>query len=53
MGAVKNHYHDEICAREPQDEPDVCEACTHALAVADGLCRDCWNDINGQFGVGA
>ena len=30
-----------------------CYGCLGPVAVEDGLCRDCWNDLNGQFGVGA
>ena len=31
---------------------DECEQCD-APPAEDGLCRDCWDEINGQFGVGA
>lgn len=31
----------------------ICTGCSDALAVEDGMCRDCWNETNGQFGVGA
>ena len=30
-----------------------CSQCGEAFACEDSLCRDCWNEINGQFGVGA
>ena len=33
------------------DEP--CGHCTEEPALHDGLCRDCWEVVNGQFGVGA
>lgn len=31
----------------------ICTSCGDALAVDDGLCGDCFEEINGQFGVGA
>jgi hypothetical protein len=35
------------------DAAIFCEQCNAAFVYEDGLCRDCWNEINGQFGVGA
>lgn len=53
MGAVKNHFHDEISARELPEEPNVCGHCGNDVCVEDDACRACWHEINGQFGVGA
>lgn len=61
MARVKDFYADEIeaAARESEErgEPDSplggCANCTFEGAVEDGLCRSCWNEANGQFGVGA
>lgn len=35
------------------DEQDVCPNCLAEYVAEDDLCRDCWNETNGQFGVGA
>lgn len=48
MGAVKNYYHDEICASEQPDEPPVCEECGRGYAVQDGLCQECIEKVNAQ-----
>ena len=41
-----------IEAGEPM--PDVCEQCLGDTdRLTDGLCDDCWAEVNGQFGVGA
>lgn len=32
---------------------EACKACGIYDATQDGLCADCWEAINGQFGVGA
>ena len=31
----------------------TCDYCLEREANEDDLCRECWNEINGQFGVGA
>jgi predicted amidophosphoribosyltransferase len=54
MGAVKNHFHDEICRAAALDAGEaICPGCDEALIEEEGLCRECWNGVNGQFGVGA
>lgn len=44
MGAVKNHFHDEIMARfdHDHDEPDVCGGCgCMFFGMKDGFCSTC------------
>lgn len=54
MGTVKNHYHDEFQRWNALENGEsVCAGCSDAFAEQDGLCPDCWSEINGQFGVGA
>lgn len=54
MGAVKNHYCDEIALRSAADAgEEICTLCNSDLATDDGLCAACFEEINGQFGVGA
>jgi predicted amidophosphoribosyltransferase len=55
MGAVKNHYHDAICRQAAiEDGEALCLGCLEDLSASEeGLCMACWNEINGQFGVGA
>lgn len=36
-----------------KDDPIFCIQCDEAFVHEDGLCRGCWNEANGQFGVGA
>ena len=36
-----------------EDGATICVGCSDAFAERDELCGDCWNEINGQFGVGA
>jgi ribosomal protein S14 len=57
MAQVKNFYHDELEARRANRDGH-CGQCgddadTDTEAWSHGLCRDCFNEANGQFGVGA
>jgi hypothetical protein len=41
---------------DPLGEPEMCGDCGEPateLHHGDAFCRDCWNELNGQFGVGA
>lgn len=41
----------EATRNEPM--PDVCEQCLgNTDRLTDGLCDDCWAEVNGRFGVG-
>jgi len=55
MSAVKNHCHDAICRQAAiEDGEALCLGCLDDLAsTEDGLCLACWNEVHGQFGVGA
>jgi ribosomal protein S14 len=57
MGAVKNFYHDDL-ERRRAIENERCGQCgedadLNTEAWHHGLCRGCFNEANGQFGVGA
>jgi ribosomal protein S14 len=57
MGAVKNFYHEDL-ERRRAIENERCGQCgedadLNTEAWHHGLCRGCFNEANGQFGVGA
>jgi hypothetical protein len=44
MARVKNFYHDEICGRDPPDEPNIgiCVGCLEDAILVDGkYCEQC------------
>lgn len=60
MARVKDYYHDEL-ERRRAIEDERCGQCGEEAgpifsdpeAWRHGLCRDCFGEANGQFGVGA
>lgn len=57
MSKIKNALWGELLQRQADgDEPGLnapCPNCLEREVVEDDVCRECWNEINGQFGVGA
>jgi hypothetical protein len=54
MSRIKSALWDELLMRQARgDEPMPCPDCDSGIIEEDDLCRDCWNETNGQFGVGA
>lgn len=55
MSKLKSALWEELIATQRGDicEPEPCECCGEEVAAEGDLCRDCWSETNGQFGVGA